>query len=167
MSSGKAPSEGTKVTKGAPYTSEATGPVPSDSLAAESKAFTQSNEAQPQDYPKESLTSSSTPREAPSSGSTSGGPKSVGTAPTYVNNLYHRNESGPHGKNIKEDNSIGTEDQAKNASFSEFGTNEDPARLAEKKFTLADSAAASSTGARQQTLDKSTPYDALGSEREA
>ncbi|KAI1749737.1 HET-domain-containing protein [Xylaria castorea] len=54
------------------------------------------------------------------------------TAPSYVDNQFYRDPSGPHGKNIKEDDSIGTGDTAKNASFSaEIGSKDDPSLLAE------------------------------------
>jgi hypothetical protein len=170
MAPGKAPSEGTKVTAGqnAPYTSEATGAVAPDSLAAESQTFRQSNEATAQETPRENASYSSRPQEGPQfTSGTGAAPRNVETAPSYVNNLYHSDPSGPHGKNIKEDDSIGTEDKAKNASFSEFGTKNDPGLAAEQKFTLSDTAPSGSIGERQQGITGKTTYDALGSEREA
>jgi len=169
MAPGKAPSEGTKVTMGkdAPSTSAATGAVASDSLAAESQTFLQSNNVAAQQPSSEALATPSKPRETTQAVSASGAASSAGAAPSYVSDVYLKDPSGPHGKNIKEDNSIGTEDKTKNTSFSEFGTNNDPGMAAEQKFALADAAAASSTGARQTAQDGKTPYDALGSEKEA
>ncbi|RYO93835.1 hypothetical protein DL766_005079 [Monosporascus sp. MC13-8B] len=161
MSPGKAPSEGQKVTAGqnAPYTSEAIGRVAPDSLASESQAFRQANEATPQ----QSENFSSGAGAAGAAGAT-GATHNADPAPTYVNNQYNRDPSGPHGKNLKGDNSIGNE---KNTSVSEFGTKDDPGAAAEQKFTLADSTNAGSTGGRQKGIDGKTPYDALGSEANA
>lgn len=171
MPSGTAPSAGTKVTMGkdAPYASEATGAVASDSLAAESQAFRQNNEGAPQAYPHESLTgASSKSSSTPAAASTGSAPASAGTAPSYVQNVYHQDQSGPHGKNIHHDESIATEDKNKNASFSaEIGSENDPARLAEKKFALAGQAPATSIGERQHTVNTETRFDALGSNESA
>ncbi|RYO83881.1 hypothetical protein DL764_009409 [Monosporascus ibericus] len=158
MSPGKAPSAGQKVTAGqnAPYTSEATGRVAPDSLASESQAFRQANQA----IPRQSENVSSGTDAAGAGGAT----HNADPAPTYVNSQYYRDPSGPHGKNLKEDNSIGNE---KNTSFSEFGTKDDPGAAAEQKFTLADSSNAASTGGRKKEIDGKTPYDALGSEANA
>ncbi|OTB00425.1 hypothetical protein M426DRAFT_324292 [Hypoxylon sp. CI-4A] len=169
--SGKASSEGTKVTAGqnAPVTHEGPGVVAQDSLASESQAFRQANQAVPQQVPRENLTSASKPHEGgihQSSSTTSGpgGASHAGTAPSYVQSQYLKDPSGPHGQNITEDDSIGTEDRAKNASFSEFGTKNDPGALAEQKFTLGQTANAGSTGGREKGIDGKTPYDALDSD---
>ena len=170
MTTGKAPSEGQKVTAGqnAPYTAAATGPVAPGSLAAESQAFTQSNEATPQHMPRENFTSASKSHQGTQATSTTtSDTQSAGQAPTYVNNQYHHDPSGPHGKNLKEDDSIATEDKQKNTSFSQFGTKDDPGAAAEQKFTSANASAAGPTGGRQKGLDGKTPYDALGSETSA
>ncbi|KAI1283558.1 hypothetical protein F5Y07DRAFT_349969 [Xylaria sp. FL0933] len=172
----KAPSAGTKVTLGAnaPIKQEGPGAVPPDSLAAESQAFKQANavgddtqESRPQEGASASArapgtsstyTQSSMPRETGSSG---GAP----AAPTYVQNQYIRDPSGPHGKNIKEDNSIGTEDRAKNASLSaEIGSKDDPALLAERKFTQANTntVAPGNVGGRERPTEDKTTYDVLG-----
>ena len=174
MSTAKAPSAGQKVApdRNGPSQSEATGPVASHSLAAESKAFVQGNEATPQQQPSDSFT---TPAEShhstqPTSRGTStgaAGTQPVDPAPTYVNNQYHQDLSGPHGKNLKEDDSIATEDKNKNTSFSQFGTKDDPGAAAEQKFTLADTAPVGSTGARQKGSEGKTVYDALSSETNA
>ena len=178
MSTGKAPSAGQKVApdRNGPSQPEATGPVASDSLAAESKAFVQGNEATPQQQPSDSFT---TPAEShhntqptstfPSTGvaGTQNGTQNFDPAPTYVNNQYHQDRSGPHGKNLKEDDSIATEDKNKNTSFSQFGTKDDPGAAAEQKFVLADTAPVGSTGARQKGSEGKTVYDALSSETNA
>ena len=175
MSTGKAPSAGQKVAAGrnGPIESEATGPVAPDSLAAESKAFIQSNDATPQQPPRESESFStpseshhSTQRTATGTTATSG-KHNIDQAPTYVNNQYHRDPSGPHGKNLKEDDSIATDDKNKNTSFSQFGTKDDPGAAAEQKFNRANTTAAAPIGDRQKGIEGKTVYDALRSETSA
>ncbi|ORY71028.1 uncharacterized protein BCR38DRAFT_2606 [Pseudomassariella vexata] len=173
--SAQAPSEGQKVTLGqnAPITREGSGAVACDSLAAESRAFTSSNEMSTNTQSHDELRSSSKPHESGSTAAYSStntgagsGPNNVDTAPSYVNNQYTQDTKGPHGKNIKEDESIRTGD-GNNASFTEFGTDKDPGALAEKKFALADSSTAGSTAARQKSIDGKTPYDVLDPEEQA
>lgn len=172
MSPNKAPSEGQKVTlgKNAPVTREGPGLVDAGSLAAESETFRSANEAAPT-LSHENITPSRPHegRNAPNSHPNTGvATRNVETAPTYVSSQYIRDPAGPHGKNLKEDDSIGTEDRAKNVSFTEFGTKNDPGRLAEQKFTAMDSTpAASVPGARQKGIDGKTVYDALGSDSPA
>jgi hypothetical protein len=150
-------SAGTKVTAGknAPVTQEGPGAVPADSLAAESQAFQSRNEnAGAQSKPQEGSTGSGTAN------------ANAGTAPTYVENLYHK-EGGPKGKNLKEDPNM----EGTNTSFTEFGTQNDPARAAEDKIlrqTITPAAAATAPeSSRQQGKDNQTPFDALGAEKEA
>ncbi|KAI1455397.1 hypothetical protein F4805DRAFT_436075 [Annulohypoxylon moriforme] len=171
--SSKTPSEGTKVTPGrnAPVTNEGPGFVAQDSLAAESQSFRRANEVAPQDFHKEDIPSKSGPK--PHEGGvhqnapTSSGPTAAGTAPSYVQSQYMKAPGGPHGKNITEDESIGTEDREKNASFSQFGTKADPGREAEQKFTLGQVANAGATGGRERRVDGEQPYGVLGSNEEA
>lgn len=149
-------SAGTKVTAGqnAPVTQEGPGAVPPGSLAAESQAFQSRNEqAGTQGKPQEGNSSSGGTAKA-----------NAGTAPTYVENLYHA-EGGPKGKNLKEDPNM----EGTNTSFTEFGTANDPARAAEDKITrqTITPAAAAPEGGRQQGKDNQTPFDALGAEKEA
>lgn len=160
-------SAGTKVTAGqnAPVTQEGPGAVPAGSLAAESQAFQSRNEnAGAQSRPQEGSSGTGT---GASTGTSSGTAKAnAGTAPTYVENLYHK-EGGPKGKNLKEDPNM----EGTNTSFTEFGTKDDPARAAEDKIlrqtiTPAASATAPESG-RQQGKDNQTPFDALGAEKEA
>lgn len=154
-------SAGTKVTAGqnAPVTQEGPGAVPADSLAAESQAFQSRNEdAGAQSKPQEGSTGTGT-------GTGAGTAKAnAGTAPTYIENLYHK-EGGPKGKNLKEDPNM----EGTNTSFTEFGTKNDPARAAEDKITrqTITPAAAAPEGGRQQGLDNQTPFDALSAEKEA
>ncbi|KAJ3577823.1 hypothetical protein NPX13_g2738 [Xylaria arbuscula] len=170
-----APSAGTKVSGGrnAPVTQEGPGAVNPDSLAAESQAFQQANPegTNSQQYrPQEGASafarapgSSSTYTEGDMSRKT--GSSNAQAAPSYIESQYRRDPGGPHGKNITEDNSIGTEDRYKNASFTaEIGSKDDPSLLAEQKFTQANSLAAGAGGGRQKRVDDKTPYDALGEE---
>jgi len=98
--------------------------------------------------------------------SVTGGSTSVaGTAPTYVNNQYIRDPSGPKGKNLTEG---GFEsDDKKNASWtSDIGDKNDPSRLAEER--LAASNQASSGGIpTQKGPTGDGQYDALGGDTEA
>ncbi|KAI0397007.1 hypothetical protein F5Y17DRAFT_455399 [Xylariaceae sp. FL0594] len=178
----KVPSAGAKVTKNAPITQEATGKVASDSLAAESQAFQQANrtetgssnqQGRPQEGGARAPGTSSTYAQGGGMGSKSSsgtGPSHVEPAPSYVNTQYHRDPHGPHGKNITEDNSIGTEDRSKNASFSaEIGSKDDPGRLAEQEFTLGDSAPAGKPPGRDHSKvsTETGRYDGLDDSREA
>ena len=172
MSTGKAPSAGQKVAPGrnGPIESDATGPVAPDSLAAESQAFVQGNDATPQQQPRGGE-SFSTPSESHHSTQRTAtgvsGKQGVDQAPTYVNSQYLRDSSGPHGKNLKEDDSIATDDKNKNTSFSQFGTKDDPGAVAAQKFTQANTASAASIGGRQEGAEGKTVYDALSSETNA
>jgi len=157
-------SVGTKVTTNAPTKQEAPGPVNPDSLAAESQAFREANSVeigssnnQQQSRPQEGAdarapgTSSNKKKKKKKSSSET---KHVDKAPTYVQTLYYRDPKGPHGKNIKEDDSIGTEDQSKNLSFTaDIGTKDDPGLLAERRFALGNSAPARSTAPRQKEIE--------------
>ncbi|KAH8652215.1 hypothetical protein BX600DRAFT_527380 [Xylariales sp. PMI_506] len=179
MSTRKAPSAGQKVTPGrdGPISHEAVGAVAQDSLAAESDAFMSSNpEAEARTFSHEDLTSSSQPYEGQrtSGGGTgtgrgTGAGEHIAAAPTYISNQFIRAPGGPHGKNITEDESIATQDIAKNASFSEFGTRNDPGRAAEQKFVAADSApvGGGSAGPRESGIDGKTRFDVLGSSESA
>jgi hypothetical protein len=171
MSSRTAPSHGQKVDLGqnAPVAREGTGAVASDSLAAESRAFKSENNATPRDYSREELSTSSQAHEGArrndefASHSGTGAQHTVDEAPSYVSNQYVRDTSGPHGKNITEDPDL-SRDNRNNASFTEFGTKNDPARLAEQKFAAADSTPAAGTAQRQTGISGNGAFDALGSE---
>ncbi|KAI0124045.1 hypothetical protein BJ170DRAFT_71584 [Xylariales sp. AK1849] len=180
MSSSNAPSHGQKVTLGqnAPVIKEGPGAVASDSLAAESEAFKSGNDVTPQTFTHEDVSSSTKPyagtSEAKQAASQSGtgasagtGSSHVATAPSYISSQYTQDKAGPHGKNIKEDDRIGTEDKSKNASFTEFGTKNDPGLLAEQKFAATKATPANTTGNRQKGIDGENTYEALGSDTQA
>ncbi|KAK8036299.1 hypothetical protein PG993_008913 [Apiospora rasikravindrae] len=165
----QAPSEGTKVTMGnqAPVYQEGSGAVQPDSLAAESQAFQSNNrtsEGVSASQPQEgySSTNQSSSISSGDTGLKSGSAASAGTAPGYVGNLSNQDPSGPHGKNLKEDPNL----EGKNNS-GEFGTANDPGRLAEQKFTLGANTPAVAHGGGQEKLNKESPYDALSSSKEA
>ncbi|KAI1843153.1 hypothetical protein JX266_010680 [Neoarthrinium moseri] len=170
MSPNKAPSHGQKVTLGenAPVTREGPGAVHASSLAAESQAFQAGNEAAASQSSRENVASASKPHEGRSYAQAGTGTeaKHVPQAPSYVHSQYDRAHSRPHGKNITEDNSIG-DDEAKNASFTEFGTAADPSHLAEERIIAVDSTPANLTGTRQKHIDGKTIYDSLGSDQQA
>ncbi|KAI1774246.1 hypothetical protein F4818DRAFT_419379 [Hypoxylon cercidicola] len=176
--SAKAPSEGTKVTAGknAPVTTEGHGVVAQDSLAAESRSFQQANQTAPRQVAHEDLTSASEPHEGgihqkASSGTATAtsrqGDHNGAAAPSYVQSQSLRDPAGPHGKNLKEDESIATDDKSKNTSFSKLGTADDPGRAAEEKFTRANAANVGSTGGREKGIDNEQPYSVLGSDAQA
>ncbi|RWA10230.1 hypothetical protein EKO27_g4865 [Xylaria grammica] len=169
----KAPSAGTKVSAGTndPMIQEGPGAVKPDSLAAESQAFRQANSAgldNQRSRPQEGVSASARAPGTSASYSQEAMPRETGsrgahTAPSYVESQYRRDPSGPHGKNIKEDDSIGTGDTAKNASFTAgIGSKDDPSLLAERKFGQANSVAPGSLGGRERTVDDKTTYDVLG-----
>lgn len=163
------PSEGQKVDLGrnAPTTTEGPGAVAPDSLAAESSAFKSSNHVSQQNY----STEGSAPPKPHESGSVkvqstpnTGNATNQHPAPTYVNSQSAQGDkSGPHGKNLTEDEEL----SGKNASFTEFGTKDDPARLAEQKFTSAPVAGNTGGAGREKTLDGKTQFDALGGDTSA
>lgn len=90
------------------------------------------------------------------------------TAPSYVNNQFRRDPNGPHGKNLTEDDDIGTGDRTKNASFAaEIGAKDDPSLLAERKFVQGNAIAPGSVGGGGSgRVDDKTAFDVLG-DREA
>ncbi|KAI1733446.1 hypothetical protein F4680DRAFT_454944 [Xylaria scruposa] len=155
----KAPSTGTKVSAGPndPVIQEGPGAVKPDSLASESQAFRQANTAGPdnqQRRPQEGISASA---------------RAPGASKAHAQGgVSHESGSGrPHGKNIHEDDSIGTGDTAKNASFSaEIGSKDDPSLLAERKFEQLNSIAPGSSGGRERMTHEKTTYDVLG-DREA
>lgn len=145
-------SEGQKGKRNAPVTREGVGAA-SDSL--ESSAFKSNNEEQfSSSRPSEGSHRNS--KMAPQAAHNKG--RNAGRQGTQAGN---RDSSGPHGKNLKEDDNLSGE----NASFTEFGTKADPGRMAEKKFTARDGM----TGGmgREKRIDGKTPFDGLGSERPA
>ncbi|KAI6093205.1 hypothetical protein F4821DRAFT_222439 [Hypoxylon rubiginosum] len=173
--SAKAPSEGTKVTAGknAPVTSGGHGTVAQDSLAAESQSFQQSNQTAPQQVSRQDLTSTSKSHEggihqkAASNPTSKQGNHNAAAAPSYVQSQFLKDPSGPHGKNLTEDESIATEDKSKNASFSKQGTKDDPSNAAMEQFNRANTTNVGATGGRETGIDNEQPYAALGSDAPA
>lgn len=187
--SSKNPSHGQKVDLGrrAPETHEGVGDVDPSSLAAESAAFQASNEVSEGFSSTTSKTSSSTYRsmgtQSSSSTTQSSSTRTTGRS-SGMQNLESQASSGmagqqqqeagrrrlpghnaPHGRNLHEDNDLSGE----NASFTQYGTEADPAYLAERKFEAMDSMPAGSTGGagREKRIDDKNIYDALGSESNA
>ncbi|KAH6652324.1 hypothetical protein BKA67DRAFT_661071 [Truncatella angustata] len=168
MASGnKATSHGQKVDLGqnAPVTQEGPGAVASDSLAAESSTFKKDNEISTSEIAsRHSEQHKSTSRPHEGSHHISGGSTHAGTAPSYVDSQYTQASGGPHGKNLKEDKSLGT---GSNASFTEIGSKDDPARLAEAKL-VAQTASSNAGGVGRETaIDRDNQYDTLKTETSA
>ncbi|KAL1844906.1 hypothetical protein VTK73DRAFT_1533 [Phialemonium thermophilum] len=84
----------------------------------------------------------------------------AGTAPTYVNAQYMRDKGGPHGKNLKEG---GFEGEGPGDSINaEPGSEQDPARVAERDMNLSQTKAGRDAGPRQPgAAGEGHPYDAL------
>ncbi|OBR04090.1 hypothetical protein CH63R_13217 [Colletotrichum higginsianum IMI 349063] len=171
----KAPSAGTKVEPGsaAPTRGEATGPVPSGSLAAESAShggeFANNRGVDASNHSSTSATSSSQTgtRAAPGSGSSSV-PGQAGEAPTYVNNQYIRDPNGPHGKNITEGfDTKNTRDGVQAAFNAEIGSENDPSRAAEQGFLQSQTKAGRDAGPRQTEAGGQTVYENLKSDVQA
>ncbi|GAP82344.1 hypothetical protein SAMD00023353_12300060 [Rosellinia necatrix] len=176
----RAPNAGTKVSAGTndPVIQEGTGTVRPDSLAAESEAFRQANPTDlgndKQDRPQEGISAPTPgsvqgPESSPPSteDTTPRGTGSGGSARSAPSSQRYGNTSRPHGKNIKEDDSIGTGDRAENVSFTaEIGSEKDPSLLAERKFSQANAVPPGSSGGREKAINEQTTYDVLG-EREA
>ncbi|KAI0490359.1 hypothetical protein F4859DRAFT_6243 [Xylaria cf. heliscus] len=166
----KAPNTGTKVSAGPndPIIQEGPGAVKPDSLAAESQAFRQANAAgldKQQRRPQEGVSASA---RTPGTSTTypQGGRSretGSGSAPSYLESQFRREPGGPHGHNIKEDDIIGTEDRARNASFAaEIGAKDDPSLLAERRFEQQNAIAPGSSGGRERATHEKTTYDVLG-----
>ncbi|KAM3510447.1 hypothetical protein MY11210_005900 [Beauveria gryllotalpidicola] len=127
-------SHGTKVNLGnrAPERNEPAGIVAGDSLAAESSrndgefAKNVGAKSEPSQNDKNIY---STPRAAQHA--------NAGAAPSYIVGTQLRDQAGPHGKNIREEEDLdatGSRDGLKRALRSEPGSEDDPSRLAEQQF---------------------------------
>ncbi|KAK8147846.1 hypothetical protein MY1884_001812 [Beauveria asiatica] len=125
-------SHGTKVSLGnqAPERNEPAGIVASESLAAESSRndgeFAKNSGAKP-----EPSQNTKNMHGAPKAAQHANG----GAAPSYAVDTQLR-QTGPHGKNIREENidATGYRDGLKRALRSEPGSEDDPSRLAEQQF---------------------------------
>ncbi|KUI55443.1 hypothetical protein VP1G_02736 [Cytospora mali] len=162
---GKATSEGTKVTLGenAPVYREGAGDVHPESLAAQS--VREGGEFAGNRNINEVGSKSGSDIPAQTHGSTSFSAEPQGqAAPSYVNNQYIRDSAGPHGKNITEDPEL----TGRPGKFNvEPGSQEDPARLAEKNLALKQTRGAPGTGERQDGAGNQQPYGALDNETSA
>jgi len=101
------------------------------------------------------------------SNQTGGNTGSADAAPTYVNNQYIRDPSGPKGANLTEGGF--DSDDKNNASFNnEIGTENDPGRLAEGKFQRENAESGPDAGyPRQKGVTGEGSFDALGGETSA
>ena len=175
MSNNKAPSFGTKVDLGenAPVRAEGAGTVLSESLAAESYReggdFASNRDAQPENMSSSGSYESASRTANTGSGNASSGstePRSFGgTAPSYVENQYIKDSSGPHGRNLTEGgwDESKIEDGIQKSFNAELGSKNDPARVAEQQMELNNNAQSRAAGPKQSELTNKTPYDALGS----
>ena len=166
-----APSAGTKVKPGnnGPTKQENAGLVQPESLAAESLneggAFTSNTGI----HSENTTSHSNEPGSHHSSSAGGKNPRSADSAPTYVNNQYIRDDSGPHGKNLKEgdwDDSKAA-DGLKKALASEPGSMDDPSRVAEKQFLMNRGPMGGNVGNKPQPSGGKEGYDALDSNASA
>lgn len=89
-------------------------------------------------------------------------------APSYVNNQYIRDESGPHGKNIQEGiDYSNTRDGIQAALNAEPGSKDDPSRVAEQEFEKHQVRVAGDAGPKQQHVGDSSVYENLKSDTQA
>ncbi|OHF04019.1 hypothetical protein CORC01_00881 [Colletotrichum orchidophilum] len=167
----KAPSAGAKVEPGSdvrPTRSEATGPVLTDSLAAES-ASKGGEFASNGDIGASATTGSF--RTVTSSTPVSGAaPVSdqAAEAPTYVNNQYVRDHNGPHGRGITEGFDTDNTKNGMQAAFNaEVGSKNDPGRVAEQGLLQSQTKAGRDAGPRQTKVGGQTVYERLKSDVQA
>ncbi|KAG7135354.1 hypothetical protein HYQ45_006893 [Verticillium longisporum] len=161
-----APSHGQKVDLGkdAPVTQESTGPVPSGSLANES-AKTGGDFAENSGVQAGSNTGSESSGLVwlrRGNGDTKSAGAQGGTAPSYVENQYIRDSSGPHGKNLQEGIDYkNTKDGLKAALEAEPGSENDPARAAEQQFLQSQTRAGRDAGPKEFEVGSKTTFDNL------
>lgn len=160
------PISSSQVTLGenAPVTREGTGQVPSESLAAESLSsggeFTSNrNTSASSEIPTNPA--STRPHETPAD-IASKIPEQGQAAPSYVNVPSNiTDSSGPHGKNITEDDGL----TGRPGKFNvEVGSKEDPSREALRSMQLKQTRGAPGTGEREvgERGKDEQPYAALG-----
>ncbi|EEY23368.1 conserved hypothetical protein [Verticillium alfalfae VaMs.102] len=173
--------------KDAPVTQESTGAVPSGSLANESAKkggdFAENSGVQAgstagskssgtdanNGNSKSSNSNDASSGTKGSSGAGAGGngdSKSSGaqggTAPSYVENQYIRDGSGPHGKNLQEGiDYANTKDGLKAALEAEPGSANDPARAAEQQFLQSQTRAGRDAGPKEFEVGSKTTFDNL------
>ena len=137
--------------------------MPNESLAAESYReggeFSKNKNAEPENASTSALRGESLASNTTTT--TSYG----GTAPSYVENQYIQDRTGPHGKNISEGGAdfedSRAEDGIQKAMAAEPGSMMDPSRLAEQQFEQNQNAAGRDAGPKQYETTKETKYDAL------
>ncbi|EFQ25942.1 uncharacterized protein GLRG_01086 [Colletotrichum graminicola M1.001] len=175
----KPPSAGTKVDLGAaaPTRPESPGPVPADSLAAESAShggeFAKNRGVDPNTLSSggNDNGNSSSPRTGTGAGAApgSGGASSKAEpAPTYVLNQYIRDPKGPHGKNIHEGiDDQGVKDGVQEAFRAEPGSENDPARVAERELLKSQTRAGRDAGPRETEISGQTVFERLDNDVQA
>ena len=127
--------------KNAPVTQEGAGAVAAGSLAHESNS---SGGAFSTNRQREAVPAGDVEPTLRGDNSVGGGtqrftPSEEGqgaTAPSYVNNQYYRDPKGPHGKNLTEgfEDDDKHEDGVAKAFAADVGSEDDPSRVAERKF---------------------------------
>ncbi|KAM0273998.1 hypothetical protein ACHAQH_008055 [Verticillium albo-atrum] len=86
----------------------------------------------------------------------------AGTAPTYVENQFIRDSSGPHGKNLHEGIDYkDTKDGLKAALNAEAGSENDPGRAAEQQFLQSQTRAGRDAGPKEFEVGSKTTFDSL------
>ncbi|KAK1579332.1 uncharacterized protein LY79DRAFT_564582 [Colletotrichum navitas] len=171
----KPPSAGTKVDLGAaaPTRPEAPGPVPPDSLAAESAShggeFAKNRGVDPNTLSSSgSGNDNSSSRTGTGAAPGSGAPSKAEPAPTYVLNQYIRDPKGPHGKNIHEGiDDEGVRDGVQEAFRAEPGSENDPARVAERELLKSKARTGRYAGPRETEISGPVVYERLDSDVQA
>lgn len=140
----------------APEHQERAGIVADDSLAAESYRndgeFAQNAGAKPEHFENDKNIYS-----APKASEHANG----GTAPSYLVDTQLRDQGGPHGKNIREENLdlLDNRDGLNRALRSEPGSDMDPSRLAEQQFESRNAMPGEAPPARD--MEASNAYESL------
>ncbi|KAK1990066.1 hypothetical protein LX36DRAFT_664601 [Colletotrichum falcatum] len=166
----KPPSAGTKVDLGAaaPVRPENAGPVPPDSLAAES-AVQGGEFAKNRGVDPNTLSSSNSNSNSNKTSSNTGASSKAEPAPTYVLNQYIRDPKGPHGKNIREgfDDEEGVRDGVQEAFRAEPGSENDPAREAERELLKSRIKPGRYAGPRETGISGPMVFEKLDSDVQA
>ncbi|KAK2016063.1 hypothetical protein LZ32DRAFT_601656 [Colletotrichum eremochloae] len=180
----KPPSAGTKVELGAaaPVRAESPGPVAPDSLAAESARhggpFAENRGVDPNAFSENSSSSNNNNNNNNNSSSRTGTGAAPGSgssipgqgapAPTYVLNQYIRDPKGPHGKNITEGfETEGVKDGLQEALKAEPGSENDPARVAERELLKSQARPGRYAGPRENDISGPILYEKLDSDVQA
>ncbi|KAK2022172.1 hypothetical protein LX32DRAFT_603322, partial [Colletotrichum zoysiae] len=151
----------------APTRPEAPGPVPPDSLAAESARhggeFAKNSGVDPNALKNTGGDSSNNSARAGTGGSSKADP-----APTYVLNQYIRDPKGPHGKNIHEGfDDKNVKDGLQEALRAEPGSENDPGRVAERELLKSKLGPGRYAGPRETEISGPIVYEKLDSDVQA